>query len=70
MRPCLPALYWPRTEFFRAIFADHGRMAPTTLAFSLRTASAANAAGGSMATIASNWNRWLGTMSRRAPVLS
>ncbi|MNR68390.1 hypothetical protein D3C85_1929170 [compost metagenome] len=63
-------MYCPRTEYFSAWALDQGRIAPITLAFSPRTASAPKAAGGSMATMANNWNRWLGTMSRKAPVLS
>ena len=31
-------------------------------------AAAAFSQGGSIATMASSWNRWLGTMSRSAPV--
>ncbi len=45
-------------------------MASTSLAFSLRTASAAKVTGGSIAIIVSSWKRWFGTMSRSAPVAS
>ena len=43
-------------------------MAWMTSAFLSRTASASKEIGGSIAVIASSWNRWLGTMSRSAPV--
>ena len=35
-----------------------------------RIAAASNESGGSIAVIASSWNMWFGTMSRRAPVFS
>ena len=46
------------------------RTADSTLAFSPRMESAARSLGGSIPTIAISWNRWLGTMSRSAPVAS
>ena len=45
-------------------------MAANTSDLRLRTAFASNPAGGSIATIASSWNTWFGTMSRSAPVPS
>ena len=38
--------------------------------FSARIASPTRQLGGSIAIRVSNWKRWLGTMSRRAPVAS
>ena len=55
--------YWARTVSFSAI----GRMLSKTLAFSLRTASALNEDGGSIATRARSWNRWFWNISRTTP---
>ena len=45
-------------------------IAASTSAFSERTAWASKRRGGSIVTSESNWNRWFGTMSRKAPVTS
>ncbi len=65
-----PAAYCPRTTLRSTSAAVIGWIASITLAFSLRTASASNEFGGSIAIIASSWNMWFGTMSRSAPVTS
>ena len=54
----------------RAASGVSGWIASITSAFLARTASASKEIGGSIAVIDSNWNRWLGTMSRSAPVFS
>ena len=43
-------------------------IASNNCSFAVRTVSALNEFGGSIATIASNWNMWFGIMSRSAPV--
>ena len=58
--------YWPRTTLSSSI----GRRESKTLLFSSRRALAVSDEGGSMATMPSTWNRWVTTMSRKAPVAS
>ena len=64
----MPAAYCPRTTSRVTRGGSNGLIACSTFAFSARTASASKLLGGSMATLASNWNMWFGTMSRSAPV--
>ena len=66
----VPATYWPRTTSRRTSSGVRRRTASSTLAFSVRTASAAKQVGGSIAVRVRSWNRWFGTMSRNAPVWS
>src|SRR6266436_4698028 len=68
--PILPPTYWPRTELRSASSSLWVWIAASTSAFSERTECASNFTGGSIATSDSSWNRWFGTMSRRAPVAS
>ena len=52
--------YWPRTT----CRTSSGFSAWYTLSFSSRSGLALSDTGGSMATNASTWNRWVTTMSR------
>src|SRR6267143_1288188 len=59
-------LYWPRTTSCGSM----GRMLRKTLFFSSLMDDGSSAGGGSIATNARIWKRWVTTMSRKAPVAS
>ena len=58
--------YWPRTTLDTSM----GSSDRNTLFFSSLIARGSREVGGSMAMKASTWNRWVTTMSRKAPVFS
>ena len=65
-----PWAYCARTAIAGISSSVGGWIERSTLTFSLRTSSAVNSTGGSIATLHSSWSMWFWMRSRSAPALS